>query len=106
MTKKLKLLFLITLISLSNSFAAKITGVLDAYYIGNWGMKQHNSICNLIYTSIASNKVKPINISKDGALEVLNTYYPVFLSTDPNDPTIGKDTLVLAPLNSEYVQFI
>jgi len=106
MILKLKLSFLLLVTTVFTANSAKITGVLDAYHIGNWGMKQHNSICDLIYKSILKNKVKTLNLSKEGALELLSTYYPVFLSTDPNDPSVGKDTLIQAPLNFEFVQFI
>lgn len=106
MTLKLKLLVFLFVTTIYNAFSTKVTGVLDAYYIGNWGMKQHNSICDLIYKSILKNKVKTLNLSREGTLDLLSTYYPVFLSTDPNNPTVGKDTLIQAPLNFEYVQFI
>ncbi len=86
--------------------AARINGQLDAYQMGHWAMKQHNSICALVYPAISSNKTKPLNITKDEALNLLSTQYPVFISTNPDDPSIGYDSIITYPQYGEYVQFI
>ncbi len=104
---KLQLLLVsVLLLTASSTSAAKITGNLDAYQIGNWAMKQHNSICAQIYPAIASGKTKALNMSKDGALELISTTYPVFISTNPDDPTEGYDSVIFYPQYGEFVQFI
>ena len=104
---KLQLLLVsVLLLNALNISASKITGNLDAYQIGNWAMKQHNSICAQIYPAIASGKTKALNMSKDGALELISTTYPVFISTNPDDPTEGYDSVIAYPQYGEFVQFI
>ena len=106
---KLKLLLPAIAVLSFNTFslsAARINGQLDAYQMGNWAMKQHNSICALIYPAIASGKTKALNMSKDGAMELISTTYPVFISTNPDDPTEGYDSVIVYPQYGEFVQFI
>lgn len=106
---KLKLLLVsVVALVLSNISlsAARINGQLDAYQMGHWAMKQHNSICALVYPAISNNKTKPLNITKDEALNLLSTQYPVFISTNPDDPTVGYDSIITYPQYGEYVQFI
>lgn len=100
------LLVSVLLLNAQNISASKITGNLDVYQMGHWAMKQHNSICAMVYPALASNKTKAINFSKEGAMEMLSTEYTVFISTDPDDPTVGYDSVIVYPMYAEFVQFI
>lgn len=107
MKLKLPLLFVsVLLLNASTVSASKITGNLDVYQMGHWAMKQHNSICQLVYPALTSNKTKALNFSKEGALEMLSTEYTVFVSTDADDPTIGFDSVIVYPMYAEFVQFV
>lgn len=106
---KLKLqlsLYFLSIFSVASLSAARITGSLDVYQMGHWAMKQHNSICQLVYPALASNKTKALNVSKEGALEMLSTEYTVFVSTDADDPSIGFDSVIVYPMYAEFVQFV
>lgn len=88
------------------SFSAKITGILDVYDIGSWAYSQHNSICKMLYPAIESGKLKPTNMTREKAMANLSETFPVFISTDPDDPTIGYDSMYTSPIQSHFERFI
>jgi hypothetical protein len=79
------------------TYAETIDNRMDANVLGAWALKQHQSIGNKILEHLNDNKFKQSflrdkPIAPAQALALFQTQVTAFISTDPNNPTIGHDT--------------
>jgi hypothetical protein len=84
--------------------------LVDEYHLGAWALEQHNDMCGRVYQAINSGKLKSysadnILLTKEKAIKMLQVEVVGFLSTDPDDPTIGHDTEFLDPMIDNYHEF-
>ena len=77
---------------------------------GIWAYQQHNSICKLVYDKIeakqlATYNAKNLKESNTESSGKLKSEAVVFIYTDPEDPTIGRDSTIMVPLSENYYFF-
>jgi hypothetical protein len=76
-----------------------MSGLLELDDLGAWALYQHNSISTTAFDLFKSKKISPLDsdgkqIEFENALKYFEEEYVAFISTDPNDPRIGYDTMI------------
>ncbi len=77
---------------------------------GVWAYQQHNGIAKVICDNIKSGKLVGYNAKnlKETPMESLGkiaVQTTVFIQTDPNDPTVGRDSSYMAETSDNYFLF-
>ncbi len=77
---------------------------------GIWAYQQHNNICKLVYDKIESKQLATYNAknlkeSNTESFGKLKSEVVVFIATDPDDPTIGRDSNMMVPQSENYFFF-
>jgi len=75
-----------------------------------WAYQQHNSVCKLVYDKIeakqlATYNAKNLKESNGESFGKLKSEAVVFIATDPDDPTIGRDSTIMFPQSENYYFF-
>ena len=111
MIKKLFiLLVLLGCASVQAQDASTFTTLVDENYLGAWALKQHNEICSKVHASVSDGKLQALTdkrkaMAKEQALKIFEEKIVSFISTDPDDPTIGYDTVYYLPAVMYYSSF-
>lgn len=106
-----KILFACLLIIASLQIQAKtIPSRFSQYELGAWAYRQHLEISEMIHPAIINNKLKALSYDgKSIATEEGHKFFEqevvAFMSTNNDDPTIGYDTMFLAPITEPFYSF-
>jgi hypothetical protein len=92
------------------AFTQNISTIVTEYDLGAWAYKQHNEICSKIYRAISASNIKVYSgkreaIRMEHALELVQETRVIFMMTDPDDPTIGRDTFTRIPMDKDFYSF-
>jgi hypothetical protein len=83
--------------------------IVNEYDLGAWAMKQHDEICAIMYPAVSEGKLIPLTDDnkpmKANGLKLFHTDAAVFIIVDPDDPTIGYDSILSTPLFEHFYAF-
>ncbi|MEZ4804526.1 MAG: hypothetical protein R2852_03320 [Bacteroidia bacterium] len=90
--------------------ANSMSGLLELNDLGAWALYQHNSISTATFNLFNTKKISPLDADgKAMDFETASKYfeeeYVAFISTDPNDPSVGYDTTIKGTRTENFYGF-